>query len=157
MFFLKNTSVKYLQGGNKLLHKVHGKQKVANYCQGATLPNGLTALARNHKFEPCRGKAEWQAEFTIKSAMFWINRGVPAVLDTHRLNYIEPFADDSLNQLKTVLSALVKVPNIRFLTSPELGEAIANEGRYKDVFTGETVQLTKRDSILKQSLRKWLH
>jgi hypothetical protein len=89
--------------------------------------------------------------------MFWINKGIPAVLDTHRLNYIGKFAEHSRAQLKQLLDELTKIPNVRFLTSPELGEAISNTGLYTDVFTGKKVQLTPLDSTIKRKLRQWLH
>jgi len=152
-----NTSIKFLQAGNKFLRQQDGAEVLTNYCQGTKLTHGLTSLARNHKFEPCREKHEWQADFSIKSAMYWMNKGIPAVLDTHRLNYIGKFAENSRAQLKRLLDELTKIPNVRFLTSPELGEAITNTGLYTDVFTGKKVQLTPLDSTIKRKLRQWLH
>ena len=153
----KDTGVRFLQAGNKILCQKNGREVLTNFCQGSTLTRGLTALARNHKFEPCRQKQEWNAPFSITSAKGWMASGIPAVLDSHRMNYVAQFAEKGRDQLKQLLDELVQVPNIRFLTSPELGEAITNNGRYTDVFTGEKIQLTKIDSPIKRKLRARLH
>lgn len=151
------TEVRFLQGSNKLLSNSGLTEKCENYCQGASLAHNLTALSRNHKFEPCRNKKEWKVDFSIFAAKTWLNRNVPVVFDTHRMNYVSNFADSSLNELGILIDSFRDVKNIKFLTSVELGEAICNKGVYKDVFTGETKTLTPMDSFVRKSVRNWVH
>ena len=151
-----NTSIKYLQASNKLFYINAGREKVNNYCIGTDLKNGLTALTRNHKFEPCRGKKEWEADFSISSVLDLIDRKIPVVLDTHRINYVGRHAEQSYEHLKKMLEILTEVKSIQFLTSVELGEAMANKGSFTDVFSGEKRQLTLLDNFFRKSVRQHL-
>lgn len=153
---LKSSGFAYLQAANKILYTQKGQEQHLNYAQGREHQSGLVFLARNHKFEPNRGRKEWQAGFSIEAVKYWLKRGVPAVLDTHRFNYVSNFADNSLQDLKTLLSAMRKVKNLRILTSCELGQAIAQGGIYTDVFSGEEKKLTPIDSSWRKLLRQHL-
>jgi len=151
-----NCGFKYLQAGNKILYTQQGIEKSLNYPQGTRYNKNLTILARNHKFEPNRGKKQWQAEFSIGAAKYWFKTGAPAVIDTHRFNYVSRFAEPSRDSLKRFLEAMCEVKNLRILTTPELGEAMTNNGRYTDVFTGGLKTLTPKDYPLRKSIRSFI-
>jgi hypothetical protein len=150
---LANCGLRYLQAGNKVLYTQNGAEHAVNYCQGTQFNESLTILARNHKFEPNRGRQEWKAEFSIKAAKHWFRIGAPAVIDTHRFNYVSTFAQHSRNELKIFLEGMRDVPNLHILTTLELGQAITNNGNYTDVFTGEQKELTPRDNFLRKIVR----
>jgi hypothetical protein len=154
---LIENGIKYLQGGNMLLTKVKGQEQAKNFCMGTSLDQSLTILTRNHKFEPCRGKMEWQAEFSIGAVKSWTTKNIPAVLDTHRLNYVGKHAQKSLVQLHELLQGLAEIDGLRFLTSVELGEAMTQKGRYTNAITGEKEQLTPMFKPLGRQIRKWIH
>jgi hypothetical protein len=151
---LSKLGINFLQGGNKVLFTKKGKEDQRNFCQGYAANCGLTVLARNHKFEPCRGKKEWRAEFSIEAAKHWFKRGVPAVIDTHRMNYVTQFGKTSRKELRVFLEAMTKIKGLRILTTPELGEAITNQGRYTDSFSGEKKQLALKDIQLRKLIRQ---
>ena len=140
-----------------LLTKVKGQEQAKNFCMGTSLDQSLTILTRNHKFEPCRGKMEWQAEFSIGAVKSWTTKNIPAVLDTHRLNYVGKHAQKSLVQLDELLQGLAEIDGLRFLTSVELGEAMTQKGRYTNAITGEKEQLTPMFKPLGRQIRKWIH
>ena len=149
--------IKYLQGGNKILFTEEGKEQRLNYCQGYKSPSGLIMLARNHKFEPCRGKKEWQSAFSIEAANYWFKRGVPAVIDTHRMNYAGQFAEESRLQLVQFLNAMKEIKGLKILTSSELGEAITTGGVYRDVFSGEMKTITPLDNGFRKLARRFVN
>lgn len=154
---LIENGIKYLQGGNMLLTVTKGQEQAKNFCMGTSLGQSLTILARNHKFEPCRGKIEWQAEFSIAAVKSWIAKNIPAVLDTHRLNYVGKHAQNSLVQLHELLLGLAEIDGLRFLTSVELGEAMSQKGRYTNAITGEKEQLTPLFKPFGRQIRRWIH
>lgn len=151
---LAELGIGFLQGGNKITYTTKGGVRFKNYCQGFQHPSGLTILARNHKFEPNRGKKEWQADFSIKAAKHWLQRGVPSVIDTHRFNYVSTFAKKSCEQLRLFLQAMRGVKDLKILTTPELGEAVVNNGSYTDVFSGELKQLTPAENGMHKIIRQ---
>lgn len=91
--------------------------------------NGQTIITRNCGFEPSGEKANDSVDLClneIKNAFYW---GKPAVISSHRVNYvsyIEPKNGESgLNKLDALLTAMVaQWPDIEFLTSVELGKLI---------------------------------
>lgn len=153
----ENAGVRYLQGCNSLLYVKNGKEENQNFCQGAALSTKITALARNHKFEPCRNRKEWQSEFSIQAAGFWLKKGIPAVLDSHRINYVGTYAENSRKELTKLISSFRSYPNVKFMTSVELGEAIVNQGKYTCVFTGEQKNVTPKDNVLRKQVRNWIN
>lgn len=90
---------------------------------------GQLYLTRNAGFEPSdHSKIDWVESCLaeIKNAFIW---GKPAIISSHRVNYIG-FIDpknsyNGLKQLDGLLSSIIKKwPNIEFLTSFELGNSI---------------------------------
>lgn len=91
---------------------------------------GMLYWRRNVTFEPSKNL---QKDFVdsamreIEIAFLW---GKPAVINSHRVNYVGSISaenrDRSLNQLKDLLKQIVrKFPNVEFKTSAELGDLIS--------------------------------
>lgn len=97
---------------------------------GKKTPWGQLNLVRNASFEPTLHPSKDSVDSClseIRSAFLWHK---PAVISTHRLNYIgaldESNRDTNLQALSQLFSTIVKVwPNVEFMTSAELGEVIS--------------------------------
>lgn len=105
-----------------------GKYRRRFHYLGKRSSSGLTYLTRNAFFEPSAGGKDWVASCLgeIEGAFRWHK---PAVISTHRVNYIGVHnvqnRDNGLTQLKALLSIVVnKWPDVRFLTSTELGDLL---------------------------------
>lgn len=93
---------------------------------------GQTYLTRNCGFEPSLNeKKDWVSSCLneIEIAFFWKK---PAVISSHRVNYIG-FIDESnrtrnLKQMDSLLKTILeKWPDVEFITSEQLGEAITRK------------------------------
>jgi hypothetical protein len=102
-------------------------KKVFNYL-GKKSKSGLTITTRNCLFEPSKGAMDWvgiclsdiDAAFTMKK---------PAVISTHRVNYIgvhDPKnREHGVKQLKELITRILKKwPGVEFLSSDQLGKLI---------------------------------
>jgi hypothetical protein len=94
--------------------------------------NGSTYLTRNCFFEPSyKGKGFSIADCLthIKTAFQW---NKPAIISTHRVNYIGGLQEVNRKQGNAALDALLsellgRWPEVEFMTSTELGECIRND------------------------------
>lgn len=89
---------------------------------------GQTYLVRNVMFEPVDGKNTVQS--ALHEAKIAQRQSLPVVISTHRYNYtrsLEEFTTslDGLNQLLCNINE--KLPEVRFLSSPELGDWYAGK------------------------------
>lgn len=98
---------------------------------GQKSESGLTYLTRNCFFEPVHGDKDWvdSCMHEISSAFRWRK---PAVISSHRLNYIGALRkenrDNGLRQLHLLLKKIIRTwPDAEFLTSAELGDIICDE------------------------------
>lgn len=147
--------LRYVQGANyRILRRANGAQKVISHALGERGPGraGSFYLARNVKFEPRPQRPEQgvaAALCQIEAAFRW---KIPAVVDTHRINYTAVYRDGALAALYDLLNGLRDYrPYV--LTSAELGEAIAHNGAFRDVWTGEMRRLTPLDPPGRRALR----
>ena len=86
-------------------------------------------LNRNAFFEPCQTDEKNTLESCIEEIKIAFQWGKPAVISSHRVNYvgsIDPFnREKGLHELNKLLrNALAIWPDIEFMTSAELGAAI---------------------------------
>ncbi|MBP7507735.1 MAG: hypothetical protein KA807_07940 [Prolixibacteraceae bacterium] len=93
--------------------------------------NGLIYITRNCFFEPSQPGLDWVGNCLsdIAIAFKW---GKPAVISTHRVNYIGSLyrinRENGLKQLECLLKQIIKNwPDVEFISSAELGEIINNE------------------------------
>lgn len=92
---------------------------------------GLTFLIRNCFFEPCQPGQDW-VDSCLKDISRAFRRNRPALVSTHRVNYIGALykhnRDTGLAQLSLLLKSVMKYwPEVEFITSEELGRLIRNE------------------------------
>ncbi len=109
----------------------YGRTRKRIHWLGQRNKNGLRYITRNCFFEPGESGREW-VDSCMKeiSTMFGYNR--PAIISTHRLNYIGSLypenRDIGLKKLHELLKKITKTwPDIEFITSAQLGEIINNE------------------------------
>lgn len=92
---------------------------------GDRVQGDLLILVRNCMYEPVDGRGVASCLEDIRNA---IAAAAPIVISCHRYNFTRTLAEhqSSLLGLKDILITLQGwVPNLRFLSSPELGDAIA--------------------------------
>lgn len=129
--FLFKNGVRYLQG---MVHQCVplDDDKTFTYKKtnftGKTSKAGLTYVTRNCYFEPSQSNIDWVADCMkrIEIAFRW---GKPAVISSHRLNFIGNIVEENrtknLNSMAQLLQmVLSKYPDIEFMSSDELGRVI---------------------------------
>jgi hypothetical protein len=126
---LSINGVKYIQGANTQYKPEPSGNKLIRHILGQKNNLGQFYLTRNCKFEPT-GKREkdWVSSCLkeIEIAFFWKK---PAVISSHRLNYIG-YIDESnrTRNLKSLASLLKNItqkwPDAEFMTTTELGALI---------------------------------
>jgi glycosyltransferase involved in cell wall biosynthesis len=123
-----------------------------SHALGERSPSGLLYLSRSVRFEP-RPERPHQGIASALAAIRWcIEQGIPAVVDTHRVNFTGRCRDGALHELGELLDALRPLRPL-FLTTGELGEAIEHRGRFRDIQTGEERALTPLDPAWRRGLR----
>lgn len=135
--FLKRQGVYYLQGqrGHIAPNLRSGKRKVHYHYTGQLNKFKQTYLVRNIIFEPYRNQDNDWVNKAIKEISCSFMFGKPAIISTHRVNYVSNMniknRDSSLKKLDELLTKMTRLwPNIEFLSSNELGKIIYNEARH---------------------------
>jgi hypothetical protein len=128
---LFENGIRFLQGMKyqKLPYFYGSKRKMIYHYTGQKNQFGQTYLVRNCSFEPTLFKNQDNVSACLKDiskAFFWKK---PAIITTHRLNYIGSIVENNrkanLNSLNKLLSEIITMwPNVEFLTTVELGEII---------------------------------
>ena len=128
-----NEGIKYIQGGVFQKYTTYQKKRLHkngqyHYC-GEKNKLGQNYLIRNCYFEPSHFSnidVIDNCMCKIKNAFRWRK---PAIISTHRLNYIGSLnkknRDDNLLQLRQLLRQIVRHwPEVEFMTSNKLGDLI---------------------------------
>lgn len=128
---LSDNGVLYHQGGQQLIPTGNGNYKIKNRFWGDKNEFDQLYWRRNATFEPSRNQDfDW-----VNSCMFEIGLAFkfnkPAVINTHRVNFIggidEKNRDLSLKKLSVLLFEIVKKwPDVQFMNSAELGNYMSN-------------------------------
>lgn len=127
----EDSGVKYIQGGVfQRESSASGENLIPHYL--GEHKRQLTYLVRNCNFEPAKKEAKYCAPRTLNQISRAFSLGMPAIICTHRVNYIgtisEENRENSLLQLKYLLSSIARRwPDVEFVTSVQLGEIINNE------------------------------
>jgi hypothetical protein len=107
-----------------------GRPKKSLHWPGQKNKTGLTYITRNCFFEPGQPGQDWNDSCLseISTAFMWRK---PAIICSHRVNYIGALYEDNrkngLAQLSLLLRSIMKSwPDTEFITSAELGEIISN-------------------------------
>lgn len=129
---LKEKKVSFIQGQRGRFRPNpfnHGKGKIVRNYIGEKTILGLTHTIRNVKFEPFESPVEDSVGKTIKeiqNAFFWKK---PAIISTHRINYVGGIdvshRDRNLKSLELLLQSILnRWPEVEFLSSDQLGDLI---------------------------------
>lgn len=95
-----------------------------SYFNGERLACGLRSLVRDVYFEPA---LQHRPDAVLAAIADKWRRREPALLETHRFNFLDGQLNASLEALKVLLEgALTRFPNLRFSSSYELATGIAD-------------------------------
>ena len=94
--------------------------------------SGITHTARNAFFEPASAPNKDWVNITLKSIDDAFKKNKPAIIGSHRINYIgsldEQNRTNNLRMLKTILNKIIlKYPNIEFISSAGLAKIITTK------------------------------
>jgi len=134
---LKDEGVRYLKGLIIQRDPIIGSDKFRKkyHYTGQTNKLGQIHLVRNVFFEPALTKNKEKCVLDCLDRIDTaFNSKKPAVISTHRINYIgyifEDFRDNNLKLLDILLTQLLRRhPDVEFLNSDELGEVICGDKR----------------------------
>lgn len=127
MNYVSNLGVKYIQGTyhqyTSEFEKTRGTSIIHHYL-GETNNRDQIYLTRNAFFEPTHSE-KLNADACLSQIDKLFKVGLPAIISSHRLNYIgnlvESNRDNTLNQLTTLLKTIVKkYPDVEFLSSDQI-------------------------------------
>lgn len=125
-----DAGVPFCQCGQQFWRQENGSIKVINYRWGQKDKDGVTFWRRNCMFEPSRNQnLDWVDSCLreIAIAFFW---GKPAVINSHRVNYIggihEMNRTQTLKQLNRLLTEVTKRwPEVEFIHSAQLADILS--------------------------------
>ena len=128
---LAENGVKYLQGQMRAVYRnADGEQnKIRMRKQGGVSEMGLINLGRNALFEPSENQnKDWISEclLDVSISFRWQK---PAIISSHRVNYISAINPRNRDNGLTLLSQLLKQivqrwPDVEFMSSDKLGQLI---------------------------------
>lgn len=145
--------VKYVQGsGYRILRGMNGDEILASHVLGERSPEGLVFLTRPVKFDPRPQRPRHGVPEALEYIKTCFDRHIPAVIDTHRINFTGRWRDSSLDSLDDLLRH-VRPYRPLFLTTVEVGEAISQGGLFHDVWTGQPRTLSPLDPAWRKLLR----
>jgi len=149
---LANSGIQYVQGmGYRILRGASGAH-IVSHSLGERLQPGLLCLTRTVRFEPRPQRPHQGVRQAVSSILRCFQEQIPAVIDTHRINYTGRWGREGSEALDQLLGT-ISSQRPRFLTSAELGEAIRMNGLYRDTWTGQPAQLTPVDPGWRKRLR----
>ena len=131
---LKEAGVEYLQGLPIQQIPVSADPlqcKSRFHYLGQRNSSGQRYLVRNAFFEPYKGGSSNGVEDCLERISIAFKCHKPAIVSTHRLNYIgtldKDYRDKNLDKLQLLLTKIVqRWPDVEFLSSNQLGDIIAN-------------------------------
>lgn len=151
----RKAGLRFIQSGNYQVLRGGGGEYGnlwVSHAMGERSPAELHYVRRSVRFEPRPERLHQGVAAALEGICLSFEQCIPAVVDTHRINYTGRYREGGLSALNELLNAL-KPLRPRFLTTPELGEAIASGGRYRDLMTGEKRTLTPLAKRWRQAVR----
>lgn len=128
--YLVKNDIKYLQGQRaQFMAKSNGTYKAKYHFTGQRSKSGLLYLVRNCYFEPSFSyKKDWVSS-CMKEILRSFQLHKPAIIGTHRVNYIGGIDEKNRQHGLKELSALIKEiirnwPEVEFISSDQLGDII---------------------------------
>lgn len=130
---LKENGVDYIQGGIFQIQppRINNKYKKKYHYMGEQSLNGQLYLIRNCFFEPTTNPtidSVGQCINQIANAFRWKK---PAIISSHRINYIGSLHEDNRNHNLMLLRQLITTvqkrwPDVEFMTTDKLGDLISS-------------------------------
>lgn len=126
---LLENGIRYFQGKGYRKIPMHNKNTIMRYYMGKRNALNQIYLRRNCLFEPSFYERAW-----VDSCLREISNSFlllkPAVIETHRLNYIGSIVPDNRNNNLVLLADLLRKiidtwPDVEFLNSEELGDLVS--------------------------------
>lgn len=111
-----------------------GKARTVYHKPGSRNEHGQITLTRNCIFEPSEGGKDW-VDSCLNDIKISFRMRKPAVISTHRVNYIGALDESNrtrgLKQLDELMGAVTKQwPDVEFITSDQLGDIIAGKEQH---------------------------
>ena len=103
----------------------NGKNKRVLHWLGQKESNGIRYIIRNCVFEPSKRGKDW-VDSCLNDMKIAFRCGKPAIITTHRVNFIGVHdvsnRDNGLRELARLLKAILKTwPDVEFMTADQLG------------------------------------
>jgi hypothetical protein len=125
--------IEYLQGSSsqRLPSNFGDPIKTQRHYTGTKSRNGLIYLVRNASFEPSLLGSQAVVESCMNELSTSFLWGKPAIITTHRVNYVggiqEQNRTNSLKLLETLIGGVLKKwPDVEFMSTVQLGDVIKN-------------------------------
>ncbi|WP_206018004.1 hypothetical protein [Rhodohalobacter barkolensis] len=124
--------IKYISKAKRQIEPLGwGETRTVFHIPGRQNEHGQLILTRNCVFEPSEEGKDWVSS-CLSDIKIAFRMRKPAVISTHRVNYIGALEESNrkrgLKQLDELLSAIMKNwPDVEFITSDQLGDIIAGE------------------------------
>jgi hypothetical protein len=115
--------LEYLEAAEHRLDPAVGTARVSYLGQPGP---ALVHLTRTVRFDPRPGRRGHHVADTTEAMTRCFAQGLPAVVDTHRINFTGPWADDAADELDLLLAAADRA-GARYLDSVELGDAVVGD------------------------------
>lgn len=131
---------------------IPGRERPRTSYLGRPGRHGLTHLTRTVRFDPRPHRPRHHLVHAETAVGRCFATGLPAVIDTHRINYTGPWAAEARRQLDALLT-VADDAGARYLTTPELGDAVVGDGAFGDWATGAPRRLTPRGTVARSLTR----
>ena len=129
---LKKGGVKFIQSAKSQMIPVIGSDKyqIKRRFSGQTNKSGQFYITRNVVFEPSTDSSKNWVDAAMKEISNSFNFNAPAVINTHRLNFIGSLVpanrDNNLSILKELLRRVINQwPDVQFIDTIHLGELLS--------------------------------
>lgn len=132
---LAKKNIKFLQGLRaQIVPALNGKYKVKYHFTGQKNRIGQIYLVRNCYFEPAFDKYKDWVDSCLSEISIAFRLRKPAILSTHRVNYIGGIDIENRNRglknLSTLLKAInTKWPEAEFMSTDQLGDCMLSKGQ----------------------------
>ena len=134
---LKNNGIKVIQGMKyqklPLGEDVNQKRRIIGRFIGSENEQQIKYFVRNGQYEPTQMPANYDSVDgclkEISNAFFW---NKPAIINTHRLNYVGVYdqktKDENIKNFRVLVKSIIKKwPNVEFMDSAELANLMLEE------------------------------
>ena len=134
---LKNNGIKVIQGMKyqklPLGEDVNQKRRIIGRFIGSENGQQIKYFVRNGQYEPTQMPANYDSVDgclkEISNAFFW---NKPAIINTHRLNYVGVYdqktKDENIKNFRVLVKSIIKKwPNVEFMDSAELANLMLEE------------------------------